>query len=214
MGDFWLLLYLLLLISVVIVKVCGDWSCFEGTPVQTVRHWCFGGAWDCFLTMVESFLGERGSHAVQEVEYYCCERRNPILQIFYLAIIGGSFLIFFRTSFQYIPSYYISSVHRYTGPLAVFAGIILFLITCFSDPGTITVGNLKQHQTRYAYDGKIYEEKACYTCKIPRPARSKHCSICDRCVARFDHHCGWMVSPAIFITPALLLQPKFHFICN
>ncbi|NXF23251.1 ZDHC9 Palmitoyltransferase, partial [Rhodinocichla rosea] len=89
------------------------------------------------------------------------------------------------------------------------------LRTSFSDPGVIpralpdeaafiemeieaTNGTVPQGQRppprikNFQINNQIVKLKYCYTCKIFRPPRASHCSICDNCVERFDHHCPWV----------------------
>ncbi|KAG8649703.1 probable protein S-acyltransferase 17 isoform X2 [Manihot esculenta] len=141
---------------------------------------------------IGAVFGSKGTHFVFSIEHFCCDRPNPTLQVIYLAIIGATYYFIINSSFSYIPGYYLSEIHWYTSFFAVGVGILFFLLTSFSDPGTVKADNVSEYLSAYPYDNIIYTEKECSTCKIPKPARSKHCSICNRCVARFDHHCGWM----------------------
>ncbi|XP_047072780.1 probable protein S-acyltransferase 17 [Lolium rigidum] len=177
---------------VVVSFLCGQWPIFEGTFVQSINHFLTSGAYRHFLRLVQASCGNGARDLVLGVEQYCCDRPNPILQLFYVAIIGGSYIIIVQTSFKYIPGYYVSVWHRYLSIVVVSIGAILFALTSFSDPGTVTSENVSQYVSAYPFDNIIFVEKECSTCKIIRPARAKHCRICDRCVARFDHHCGWM----------------------
>lgn len=67
----------------------------------------------------------------------------------------------------------------------------LFLyLSAASDPGSITPANHVPEMARYPYDFSLFHPgAACRTCGLLKPARSKHCSVCKRCVARCDHHC-------------------------
>ncbi|XAR52533.1 Protein S-acyltransferase [Bertholletia excelsa] len=193
MAAQWLLvLHGLVTLLVVISFLCGQWPVFQGTFIERIHIFLTFGAYDYFKRFIGAIFGSRAVDAILSVEYYCCDRPNPILQVIYLAIIGATYYFIVKSSFSYIPGYYLSEVHRYISLLAVGVGILLFVLTSFSDPGTVNAENVSQYLSAYPYDDIIFSKKECQTCKILKPARSKHCSICSRCVARFDHHCGWM----------------------
>lgn len=182
----------LITLLVLVSFLCGNWPIFEGTFIQRIHFFFTFGAYECFGRLVDYVFGPKGTGALATVEHYCCDRPNPTLQIIYLGMIGTTYYFIVKSLFSYLPGYYLSDIHRYTSLLGVGVGIILFLLTSFSDPGTVTAENVSQYLSAYPYDNTIFFEKDCSTCKIPRSARSKHCSVCGRCVARFDHHCGWM----------------------
>lgn len=36
------------------------------------------------------------------------------------------------------------------------------------------------------------ERRFCRKCQIPKPDRAHHCSLCNVCILKMDHHCPWL----------------------
>nr|XP_019936818.1 PREDICTED: palmitoyltransferase ZDHHC9 isoform X1 [Paralichthys olivaceus]XP_019936829.1 PREDICTED: palmitoyltransferase ZDHHC9 isoform X1 [Paralichthys olivaceus] len=150
---------------------------------------------------------------------FCCDGRVMMARqkgVFYLTLflIIGTCSLFFAFECPYLALHLSPTIPVFAVVLFLFV-MAMLLRTSFSDPGVLpralpeeatfiemeieaANGNVPAGQRppprirNVQINNQIVKLKYCYTCKIFRPPRASHCSICDNCVDRFDHHCPWV----------------------
>lgn len=150
---------------------------------------------------------------------FCCDGRVMMARqkgVFYLTLflIIGTCSLFFAFECPYLAVHLSPAIPVFAAVLFLFV-MAMLLRTSFSDPGVLpralpeeatfiemeieaANGNVPAGQRppprirNVQINNQIVKLKYCYTCKIFRPPRASHCSICDNCVDRFDHHCPWV----------------------
>lgn len=164
----------------IFVSLFGDSSIFRGTPVHWLHWLVTKGCCQGFWWLIDRVCGQGAVGRLTHVSQFCCERRNPVLQLFYLTLLFVSYYLYCRDVFSLLPLPYAPLWHQYTGAGALGVCLLAFAITSSVDAGVVTRDTEAFHQSLYAYDEVTNTQKDCETCRIRKPARSKHCKVCNR----------------------------------
>ncbi len=111
-------------------------------------------------------------------------------QIFYFFVLSGSIILFLPAAYSHL------TILQLVSAVTLIALPYFFTyMTIRSTASVITRENHDREMHRYPYDHAIYQPgQFCRTCRFLKPARSKHCSVCNVCITKHDHHCVWVMN--------------------
>lgn len=190
-------------IVAVVLSTIAFFYCFvfvdrDGTGIQAkMKRFLYEELPDSMKRGVKACLGERAVWAIERAQRWLCYEANPLIQIFYLILAIGGYAGYVLYGFQHVPNPYVAEYHKYVAWPFMALCYWSYWKACSTDPGymrkTTPKDQLERAMKRYEFDNMLFSSDSwCETCDIPKPARSKHCSMCGCCCEKFDHHCVWI----------------------
>jgi len=187
-----LVFYILIISGFIFIMLFGPNEMFKGTIIEKIHWFITSGALQYILKLYKIVFRKEFDVNDNFIFKIIYKFRHRYIQIFYLSISIGGIYLFFHSALSRLPNKYLGPIHFFIMPIVISFIYVSFYAACVSNPGIVTKENVDALCKHFEYDHILYSERTCETCKLKKPARSKHCSSCGHCIAKSDHHCSWI----------------------
>lgn len=110
-------------------------------------------------------------------------KKKPTTMIVFLIMFAVAFIIQVLLVFPRLKIYWVI-----WNCLISLVCLFAFTMAAFKPPGYLSPDKVKFMDLLNVIDST----QLCPDCETVRTSRSRHCSVCQHCVERFDHHCPWI----------------------